>query len=143
MRSRAEGFGAEVKRRILIGTYALSAGYFDAYYLRAQRVRRLIANDFAEAFEQVDLIAGPTAPTVAFKLGEKADDPLAMYAADVNTVARESRGSAGDLRFPRGFSARPAGRAATASRRPSPKRACSSAAHQFQQRHRLARSACR
>jgi aspartyl-tRNA(Asn)/glutamyl-tRNA(Gln) amidotransferase subunit A len=87
MRSRAEGFGAEVKRRILVGTYALSAGYFDAYYLRAQRVRRLIANDFAEAFQQVDLIAGPTAPTVAFKLGEKANDPLAMYAADVNTVA--------------------------------------------------------
>jgi len=86
-RSRAEGFGAEVKRRILIGTYALSAGYYDAYYLRAQRVRRLIANDFSEAFKHVDLIAGPTAPTVAFKLGEKSADPLAMYAADVNTVA--------------------------------------------------------
>jgi len=86
-RSRAEGFGAEVKRRILVGTYALSAGYYDAYYLRAQRVRRLIANDFAEAFKTVDLIAGPTAPTVAFKLGEKSADPLAMYAADVNTVA--------------------------------------------------------
>ncbi|HEY8010465.1 MAG TPA: Asp-tRNA(Asn)/Glu-tRNA(Gln) amidotransferase subunit GatA [Rudaea sp.] len=86
-RTRAEGFGAEVKRRILVGTYALSAGYFDAYYLRAQRVRRLIANDFAAAFESVDLIAGPTTPTVAFKLGEKSADPLAMYAADVNTVA--------------------------------------------------------
>jgi aspartyl-tRNA(Asn)/glutamyl-tRNA(Gln) amidotransferase subunit A len=86
-RSRSEGFGAEVQRRILVGTYALSAGYYDAYYLRAQRVRRLIANDFAAAFATVDLIAGPTAPTVAFKLGEKSADPLAMYAADVNTVA--------------------------------------------------------
>jgi len=86
-RSRSEGFGAEVQRRILVGTYALSAGYYDAYYLRAQRVRRLIANDFTAAFKSVDLIAGPTTPTVAFKLGEKANDPLAMYAADVNTVA--------------------------------------------------------
>jgi aspartyl-tRNA(Asn)/glutamyl-tRNA(Gln) amidotransferase subunit A len=86
-RTRAEGFGAEVRRRILVGTYALSAGYYDAYYLRAQRVRRLIANDFVEAFKAVDLIAGPTTPTVAFKLGEKSADPLAMYAADVNTVA--------------------------------------------------------
>ena len=86
-RSRAEGLGAEVKRRILVRTYALSAGYYDAYYLRAQRVRRLIANDFATAFESVDLIAGPTAPTVAFRIGEKSADPLAMYAADVNTVA--------------------------------------------------------
>ena len=86
-RSRAEGFGAEVQRRILVGTYALSAGYYDAYYLRAQRARRLIANDFVEAFTQVDLIAGPTTPTTAFRLGEKTGDPLAMYAADVNTVA--------------------------------------------------------
>ena len=86
-RSRAEGFGAEVQRRILVGTYALSAGYYDAYYLRAQRARRLIANDFAEAFKDVDLVAGPTTPTTAFKLGEKTGDPLAMYAADVNTVA--------------------------------------------------------
>jgi len=76
-----------VQRRILIGTYALSAGYYDAYYLRAQRARRVIADDFNDAFKQVDLIAGPTAPTVAFKLGEKSADPLAMYAADVNTVA--------------------------------------------------------
>jgi len=86
-RSRAEGFGAEVKRRILVGTYALSAGYYDAYYLRAQRVRRLIANDFTAAFDTCDLIAGPTTPSVAFALGEKSGDPLAMYAADVNTVA--------------------------------------------------------
>lgn len=85
--SRAEGFGAEVQRRILVGTYALSAGYYDAYYLRAQKVRRLIAEDFASAFADVDLIAGPTAPTTAFRLGEKSGDALAMYAADVNTVA--------------------------------------------------------
>lgn len=86
-RSRAEGFGAEVRRRILIGTFALSAGYYDAYYLRAQKVRRLIAGDFDAAFAAVDLIAGPTAPTVAFGLGEKHADPLAMIAADINTVA--------------------------------------------------------
>ena len=86
-RSRAEGFGTEVKRRILTGTYVLSSGYYDAYYLRAQQVRRLIANDFARAFDDVDLIAGPTTPDVAFKLGEKTADPLAMYAADINTVA--------------------------------------------------------
>ncbi|HET7779642.1 MAG TPA: Asp-tRNA(Asn)/Glu-tRNA(Gln) amidotransferase subunit GatA [Rudaea sp.] len=103
-RSRSEGFGAEVKRRILIGTYALSAGYYDAYYLRAQRVRRLIANDFAEAFKHVDLIAGPTAPTVAFKLGEKSSDPLAMYAADVNTVAVNLAGLPA-ISVPAGFSA--------------------------------------
>ena len=104
-RSRAEGFGAEVKRRILIGTYALSAGYYDAYYLRAQRVRRLIANDFSEAFKYVDLIAGPTAPTVAFKLGEKSADPLAMYAADVNTVAVNLAGLPA-ISIPAGFSAK-------------------------------------
>ncbi len=86
-RSRSEGFGDEVKRRILVGTFVLSAGYYDAYYLRAQQVRRLIAEDFARAFAGVDVIAGPTTPDVAFKLGEKANDPLAMYAADINTVA--------------------------------------------------------
>lgn len=86
-RTRAEGFGAEVRRRILLGTFVLSSGYYDAYYRQAQRVRRLIANDFARAFAGVDLLAGPTAPTVAFRLGEKTTDPLAMYAADVNTVA--------------------------------------------------------
>jgi aspartyl-tRNA(Asn)/glutamyl-tRNA(Gln) amidotransferase subunit A len=86
-RSRTEGFGAEVRRRILAGTYVLSAGYYDAYYVRAQRVRRLIANEFARAFAEVDVLAGPTTPTPAFRLGEKLADPLAMYAADVNTVA--------------------------------------------------------
>lgn len=86
-RTRSEGFGDEVKRRILVGTFVLSAGYYDAYYLRAQQVRRLIAEDFARAFEHVDVIAGPTTPDVAFRIGEKSDDPLAMYAADINTVA--------------------------------------------------------
>lgn len=85
-RSRAEGFGAEVKRRILIGTYALSAGYYDAYYVKAQRVRRLIRDDFQSAFRQVDVIAGPTSPTVAFRLAEKTSDPLAMYLSDVYTI---------------------------------------------------------
>jgi aspartyl-tRNA(Asn)/glutamyl-tRNA(Gln) amidotransferase subunit A len=102
-RSRAEGFGAEVQRRILVGTYVLSAGYYDAYYLRAQRVRRLIAQDFAEAFERVDLIAGPTAPTPAFKLGEKSGDPLELYAADVNTVAANLAGLPA-ISLPAGFS---------------------------------------
>ena len=86
-RSRSEGFGAEVKRRILIGTYALSAGYYDAYYLKAQQVRRLIADDFRRAFEQVDLIVGPTSPGVAFKQGEKASDPVTMYLSDIYTIA--------------------------------------------------------
>jgi aspartyl-tRNA(Asn)/glutamyl-tRNA(Gln) amidotransferase subunit A len=102
-RTRAEGFGAEVKRRILAGTYALSAGYYDAYYLRAQRARRVIAGDFTECFKTVDLIAGPTAPTVAFKLGEKTSDPLAMYAADVNTVAVNLAGLPA-VSLPAGFS---------------------------------------
>ncbi|MBS0590449.1 MAG: Asp-tRNA(Asn)/Glu-tRNA(Gln) amidotransferase subunit GatA [Proteobacteria bacterium] len=102
-RTRAEGFGAEVQRRILVGTYALSAGYYDAYYLRAQRVRRLIASDFTDAFKTVDVIAGPTTPTVAFKLGEKSADPLAMYAADVNTVAVNLAGLPA-ISLPAGFS---------------------------------------
>lgn len=86
-RSRAEGFGTEVQRRILVGTYALSAGYYDAYYLKAQQIRRLIRDEFLQAFTQCDLIAGPTAPSVAFDLGEKADDPVALYLADIYTVA--------------------------------------------------------
>ncbi len=85
-RSRAEGFGAEVKRRIMIGTYVLSAGYYDAYYLKAQRVRQLIAADFRRAFEQVDVIMGPTTPTTAFALGAKLDDPVAMYLNDIYTI---------------------------------------------------------
>ena len=86
-RSRSEGFGAEVKRRIMIGTYALSAGYYDAYYLKSQKVRQLIADDFRKAFNECDLIAGPTAPGTAFRLGEKADDPVSMYLQDIYTIA--------------------------------------------------------
>jgi aspartyl-tRNA(Asn)/glutamyl-tRNA(Gln) amidotransferase subunit A len=86
MRSRAEGFGAEVKRRILVGAYVLSAGYYDAYYKQAQRLRRLIAQDFAQAFTQCDFIVGPVAPTTAWNLGEKADDPVANYLADIFTL---------------------------------------------------------
>jgi aspartyl-tRNA(Asn)/glutamyl-tRNA(Gln) amidotransferase subunit A len=87
LRTRAEGFGAEVKRRILIGTYALSAGYYDAYYLKAQKIRRLIAEDFKRAFASVDLLLGPTTPTPAFGIGEKLDDPIAMYLSDIFTIA--------------------------------------------------------
>ena len=86
-RSRGEGFGREVKRRILIGTYALSAGYYDAYYLKAQQLRHLISDDFAKAFEQVDVVMGPTSPSTAFALGEKADDPVTMYLSDIYTIA--------------------------------------------------------
>jgi aspartyl-tRNA(Asn)/glutamyl-tRNA(Gln) amidotransferase subunit A len=94
-RSRDEGFGAEVKRRIMLGTYALSSGYHDAYYLKAQRVRTLLARDFQEAFQRVDAIVTPTAPTPAFKLGEKADDPLSMYLADIFTVTADLAGIPG------------------------------------------------
>src|ERR1700758_1930531 len=94
-RSRDEGFGAEVKRRIMLGTYALSAGYYDAYYLKAQKVRTLLTRDFEEAFQKVDAIVTPTSPTVAFKLGEKSDDPLAMYLADIYTVTADLAGIPG------------------------------------------------
>lgn len=86
-RSRSEGFGDEVKRRIMIGTYALSAGYFDAYYLKAQKIRRLIRDDFNKAFKEVDIILSPTSPTTAFKIGEKAKDPISMYLNDIFTIA--------------------------------------------------------
>ncbi|HET7763636.1 MAG TPA: Asp-tRNA(Asn)/Glu-tRNA(Gln) amidotransferase subunit GatA [Burkholderiales bacterium] len=85
-RTRAEGFGAEVRRRILIGTYVLSHGYYDAYYLKAQRIRRLIANDFVEAFKRCDVVVGPTSPTVAFKIGAKTSDPVQMYLNDIYTI---------------------------------------------------------
>jgi aspartyl-tRNA(Asn)/glutamyl-tRNA(Gln) amidotransferase subunit A len=94
-RSRDEGFGAEVKRRIMLGTYALSAGYYDAYYLKAQKVRTLLAQDFKEAFRTVDAIVTPTAPTAAFRLGEKSNDPLAMYLADIYTVTADLVGIPG------------------------------------------------
>jgi aspartyl-tRNA(Asn)/glutamyl-tRNA(Gln) amidotransferase subunit A len=94
-RTRDAGFGAEVKRRVMLGTYVLSAGYYDAYYLKAQRVRRLLASDFDKAFHKVDAIVTPTTPTPAFKLGEKTDDPLAMYLADIYTVTANLAGIPG------------------------------------------------
>ena len=103
MRSRGEGFGAEVKRRILIGTYALSAGYYDAYYLKAQKIRRLISEDFKRAFEEVDVIMGPTSPSVAFRFGEKSADPIAMYLSDIYTIAVNLAGLPG-MSIPVGFS---------------------------------------
>jgi aspartyl-tRNA(Asn)/glutamyl-tRNA(Gln) amidotransferase subunit A len=101
-RTRAEGFGAEVKRRILIGTYVLSHGYYDAYYLQAQKVRRLIARDFAAAFKDCDLILGPTSPTTAFAIGAKADDPVQMYLNDIFTIPAPLAGLPG-LSIPCGF----------------------------------------
>ncbi len=102
-RSRSEGFGKEVKRRILIGTYVLSSGYYDAYYLRAQKIRRLIRDDFVEAFKQVDLILTPSTPGPAFNIGEKVTDPVAMYLSDVYTIAVNLAGIPG-LSLPIGFS---------------------------------------
>jgi aspartyl-tRNA(Asn)/glutamyl-tRNA(Gln) amidotransferase subunit A len=101
-RTRAQGFGAEVKRRILIGTYVLSHGYYDAYYLRAQKLRRLIASDFGRAFEKCDVIVGPTAPTTAFRIGEKAGDPVQMYLSDIYTIAVNLAGLPG-MSIPCGF----------------------------------------
>jgi aspartyl-tRNA(Asn)/glutamyl-tRNA(Gln) amidotransferase subunit A len=103
-RTRAEGFGAEVKRRILVGTYVLSHGYYDAYYLQAQKVRRLVANDFKEAFQKADLILGPTAPTTAFPIGAKVDDPVQMYLGDVFTIPASLAGIPA-LSIPCGFDA--------------------------------------
>ena len=102
-RSRAEGFGAEVKRRIMLGTYALSAGYYDAYYLKALKVRRLIREDFDRAFKEVDLIAGPVTPTPAYKIGQMIDDPLSMYLFDLYTVSTNLTGICG-ISIPCGFS---------------------------------------
>jgi aspartyl-tRNA(Asn)/glutamyl-tRNA(Gln) amidotransferase subunit A len=102
VRSRGEGFGPEVKRRILVGTYALSAGYYDAYYLKAQQVRQLIRDDFLKAFEDVDVIMGPTTPTPAFRLGEKSDDPVTMYLSDIYTIAVNLAGLPG-MSIPAGF----------------------------------------
>lgn len=102
-RTREEGFGAEVKRRIMLGTYALSAGYYDAYYKKALKVRRLIRQDYDRAFEDVDLIAGPVTPTPAYKIGEKVDDPLAMYLFDLYTVSANLAGLPG-ISVPCGFS---------------------------------------
>jgi aspartyl-tRNA(Asn)/glutamyl-tRNA(Gln) amidotransferase subunit A len=101
-RTRGDGFGAEVKRRIMTGTYVLSAGYYDAYYLKAQQVRHLIADDFHKAFEDVDVIAGPTSPTPAFKLGDKVDDPITMYLNDIYTIGANLAGLPG-ISSPCGF----------------------------------------
>lgn len=101
-RSRGEGFGAEVKRRIMVGTYALSAGYYDAYYLKAQRIRRLIKNDFVAAFAEVDVILGPTTPNPAWKIGEKSNDPVSAYLEDLYTIAANLAGIPG-LSMPAGF----------------------------------------
>ncbi|HDH02587.1 MAG TPA: Asp-tRNA(Asn)/Glu-tRNA(Gln) amidotransferase subunit GatA, partial [Nitrospirae bacterium] len=87
METRAQGFGPEVKRRIMLGTYALSAGYYDAYYKKAQQVRTLIKTDFEEAFKEVDVIVTPTSPTAAFKIGDKVSDPLQMYLSDIFTIS--------------------------------------------------------
>src|ERR1700723_2729834 len=101
-RSRGEGFGAEVKRRIMTGTYVLSAGYFDAYYLKAQKVRRLITDDFRAAFEKVDLVIGPTTPTPAFDIGAKINDPVLMYLNDIYTIGANLAGLPG-VSVPCGF----------------------------------------
>ncbi|WP_371325542.1 Asp-tRNA(Asn)/Glu-tRNA(Gln) amidotransferase subunit GatA [Dechloromonas sp. ZY10] len=102
MKTRAQGFGAEVKRRILVGAYVLSHGYYDAYYLQAQRIRRLIANDFVAAFNDCDVILGPTAPTTAFRIGEKSSDPVQMYLSDIYTIAVNLAGLPG-MALPCGF----------------------------------------
>ena len=105
-RTRGAGFGAEVKRRIILGTYVLSSGYYDAYYLRAQKVRTLIRNDFLQAFEKVDAIVTPTSPTAAFKVGEKSEDPLQMYLSDIFTISCNLAGICG-VSIPCGFTRNP------------------------------------
>jgi len=105
-RTRGAGFGAEVKRRIILGTYVLSSGYYDAYYLRAQKVRTLIRNDFLQAFATVDAIVTPTTPTAAFKIGEKSDDPLQMYLSDIFTISCNLAGICG-VSLPCGFTRSP------------------------------------
>ena len=101
-KTRSEGFGDEVKRRIMIGTYVLSHGYYDAYYLQAQKIRRMLADDFQQAFKQCDVIAGPVAPTVAWKIGERSDDPVANYLADIFTLPASLAGLPG-MSVPVGF----------------------------------------
>ena len=118
-RPATPGFGDEVKRRIILGTYALSGGYYDAYYGQAQKVRTLIQRDFAAAFEQVDVLVSPTAPTTAFRLGEKLDDPLAMYLNDIATIPANLAGVPG-MSLPVGLApTRTACRSASRSWRPA------------------------
>ena len=114
--TRDAGFGDEVKRRIILGTYALSSGYYDAYYGQAQKVRTLISRDFEAAFEQVDVLVSPTAPTTAFKLGEKLDDPMAMYLNDLATIPANLAGVPG-ISVPE----RPGRRGRAAGRLPDPR----------------------
>jgi aspartyl-tRNA(Asn)/glutamyl-tRNA(Gln) amidotransferase subunit A len=102
-RSRSEAFGKEVKRRLMIGTYVLSSGFYDAYYVKAQKIRQLIANDFKNAFSQVDILLGPTTPTTAFRIGEKKDDPVSMYLSDIYTIATNLAGLPA-MSIPAGFS---------------------------------------
>ena len=133
-KTRAAGFGAEVKRRIMLGTYALSAGYYDAYYGQAQKVRTLIIRDFARAYESFDVLLSPTSPTTAFELGAKTADPLAMYLSDVCTIPTNLAGHPAITRAVRDRRRRPAGRRAGARARarragrcsasPAPSRAC-------------------
>ena len=123
MRTRSEGFGAEVKRRIMIGTYALSAGYYDAYYAQAQRTRTLIIQDFAQAFGRFDFLISPTSPTVAFKIGERTADPLAMYLSDLCTIPVNLAALPG-ISIPAGLLGRAAGGPADHRARTSPSRGC-------------------
>ena len=126
-RTRDAGFGAEVKRRIMIGTYALSSGYYDAYYGQAQKVRTLIGRDFDAAFADVDVVISPTSPTTAFPLGERSDDPMAMYLADLCTIPANLAGPAGDvaaLRAGRRAADRAAGHGPDAGRRPALPHGC-------------------
>jgi aspartyl-tRNA(Asn)/glutamyl-tRNA(Gln) amidotransferase subunit A len=103
-KTRSEGFGAEVQRRIMIGTYVLSHGYYDAYYLQAQKIRRMLSDDFQQAFKDCDVIAGPVAPSVAWRIGEKSADPLANYLADIFTLPASLAGLPG-MSVPAGFDA--------------------------------------
>jgi len=105
MNTRAQGFGAEVKRRIMLGTYALSSGYYEAYYRKAQQVRTLIKKDFEDAFKMVDIIVTPTTPTAAFKIGEKTSDPLQMYLSDIFTISVNLAGVPG-ISIPCGFTSK-------------------------------------
>ncbi len=126
--TRAAGFGAEVKRRIMLGTYALSSGYYDAYYLKAQKVRTLIRRDFEHAFAGADVIVTPIAPTTAFRIGEKVDDPLQMYLSDIFTISVNLAGLPG-LTLPCGFDATVCRSACRSSgRRSARRRSCASLA---------------
>ena len=131
-KTRSEGFGTEVKRRIMLGTYALSAGYYDAYYLKALKVRRLIREDFDRAFEEVDFLIGPVSPTPAFRLGEKLNDPLSMYLLDLYTVSANLAGTAG-ISLPCGFSADALPIGVQLQARPFDEERLLQAAHMYQQ----------